>query len=122
MSARIRSRSIPQEPPINRMIKAYPAAHGCEIVASGARLGGILIDINHASARIRLHGPDNLHTIRLDQVATLNTFVGTSRRALNGLRCRIAWISGWEVGVEFDDHLGVGILELQAAFDVRRAA
>lgn len=106
---------------LNRMIKAYAGAHHCELAADGLALPARLIDINAASARIRLEAPPG-RTLRLDQCALLHARFTASGRRLDGLPCRVAWTMGPEAGLEFDHHLGLGILDLQRALDSGRAA
>lgn len=106
---------------LNRMIKAYAGAHRCELAADGLALPARLIDINAASARIRLETPPG-HALRLDQRALLHARFTASGRLLDGLPCRVAWTMGAEAGLEFDLHLGLGILDLQRALDSGRAA
>lgn len=103
--------------PINRMIKAYPARLGCALVAGDHLLHGLLVDINYASARILFDAGAAVGVLRLDQRARLRTRIATTRRLLCDMPCRVAWLSGREAGIEFEEHLGVGIKELQSALE-----
>jgi len=106
---------------LNRRIKAYAGIHRCELAADGLTLPARLIDINAASARIRLEAPPG-RALRLDQRALLHARFTASGRRLDDLPCRVAWTMGPEAGLEFEIHLGLGILDLQRALDPGRAA
>ena len=108
--------------PLNRMVKAYAGAHRCTLAAGGQTLPARLIDINAASSHLRLDAPSGGPGLRLDQNALLHARLTASGRILDGLACRVAWLTESEVGLEFDTHLGLGIGELQQALDSVHAA
>lgn len=102
---------------IRRMIKAYPNRHKCSFSTETSQSDATLIAMNNKTARIRCDNSSYAKTISFGTRLNLRPGLTGARNIPGMVPCRVAWKYKAELGLEFDSILGVGIGELQRAFD-----
>ncbi len=104
-----RSRSLSS----SELFAAYAAkGHGCGFHNGRRHDGARLVSISNRHARIVLPAGGE---VRPGEGCILDSRLCADGRALNGLACRVNWVRGREVGVEFETALDVAAAVLHRA-------
>lgn len=116
----MRTTTIPTALSRTDLFTAYAVDHACGFTNGRRHDGASLVAINPRGARVLLRRGEG--DVAPGEACVLDSRLYAGGASLDGLRCRVRWVKGREIGIEFDAELGVTATDLHAALGDRRAA
>lgn len=107
---------------IRRMVKCYPNGRTCVLEGDRGAGRALLVDLNAGSARLLFADDHAAGLFRYRRPLVLQTDISVGGQPLRDIPCRMSWKQGAEIGLEFDQRMDFGLLDLQAALDGNDAA